>query len=222
MESSGEYKCSVENKHGQVEANLNLNVETTAAPVIAEQPKVKAPRKKSSVVLEASVAVASATEAAKSEESVEIQWQKDGQTIDTKTERRFSVTRKVSEVRSNETVVQLEIANATTEDQGDYTMVAKSDKGEIKSQKISVSEEQIKVAEAVKPEAGEEEEQAATALATTEVTEVKKKKKKTVKKKKKKVEEEPEINPPEIVSFLKNLVSWFLSYGVLKGYNHVE
>ena len=180
---------SVQNKHGEVNANLNLNVQES--PVIVDEPTVKKGTKKKSIILEASVA---------SKDAVDVEWVKEGQKIE---HQRAKVTRKTSATNQGETIVQLEIEAAGAGDVGDYQLVAKSGKTEIKSRKISLNEETIKMPPAEKVEDAPAEAEAAL---QPEVTEVKKKKKKVVKKKKKKKEEEEPLVAPEVVSFLRNLV----------------
>jgi len=116
-------------------------------------------------------------------------------------------------VRSDETVVQLQIDNATKKDAGDYQVVAKTEGGgEVSSRKVSLSEMELSPAKIGRPEdnepaseANEKEKAAAEALkADGEEQAVKKKKKKVVKKKKK--EKEEVIPAPEVVSFLKNQI----------------
>ena len=48
---------------------------------------------------------------------VQVEWFKEGQAIDTKREKKFSVVKKKSEVREGETIVQLEIKVFRIKDQ---------------------------------------------------------------------------------------------------------
>merc|ERR1712029_134759 len=122
-------------------------------------------KRKKSVILQCSVT---------GETDVKLAWSKDGQSLSTSTENResrFSVEKKASEVRSNETIVQLEILDASMEDKGSYELAATAPKtGETQKQKLILTEEQIKV----------------SLEAQEEKTEEPKKKKKGLKKKKKK------------------------------------
>merc|ERR1712107_883342 len=112
---------------------------------------------------------------------------------------RFTIEKKRSEVREGETIVQLEIQDTDSTDQGSYQLVAKSETGETQSQTVTLQEDQVKMEAAeVVPEAE------AASVASTEES-VKKKKKKVVKKKKKK-EEEKVIPKPELSSYLKNFI----------------
>ena len=61
------------------------------------------------------------------ETDVQLAWSKDGQSLATShesRESRFSVEKKASEVRQNETIVQLEILDASVEDKGSYELEA--------------------------------------------------------------------------------------------------
>merc|ERR1711872_1189828 len=179
-ENAGLYKCVVNNKYGEINANL--------APVIRDRPIVKKVEKKKSVVLQCAV---------QGTQDIDVQWFKEGQAISASKGARFSVEKKKSEVREGETIVQLEIHDTEITDQGSYQLVAKSETGETQSQTVTLQEEQVKMEAA---EASPE-----SVSAATEETSVKKKKKKVVKKKKKK-EAEKEIPKPELSSYLKNFI----------------
>ena len=69
-ENAGLYKCVVSNKHGEINANLSLNIEV--APVIRERPIVKKVEKKKSVVLQCAV---------QGTQDIDVQWFKEGQQI---------------------------------------------------------------------------------------------------------------------------------------------
>merc|ERR1712013_830162 len=185
-ENAGMYKCVVNNKYGEINANLALNIEV--APVIRDRPIVKKVEKKKSVVLQCAV---------QGTQDIDVQWFKEGQAISASKGARFSVEKKKSEVREGETIVQLEIMDTEITDQGSYQLVAKSETGETQSQTVTLQEEQVKMEAA---EASPE-----SVSAATEETSVKKKKKKVVKKKKKK-EAEKEIPKPELSSYLKNFI----------------
>ena len=60
----------VSNKHGEINANLSLNIEV--APVIRERPIVKKVEKKKSVVLQCAV---------QGTQDIDVQWFKEGQAI---------------------------------------------------------------------------------------------------------------------------------------------
>merc|ERR1712055_922561 len=168
-ENAGMYKCVVNNKYGEINANLSLNIEI--APVIRERPIIKKVEKKKSVVLQCAV---------QGSQDIDVQWFKEGQPISTDTGERFTVEKKRSEVREGETIVQLEIQDTDATDQGSYQLVAKSETGETQSQTVTLQEDQVKM-EAAEVSAEAE----AASVASTEES-VKKKKKKVVKKKKKK------------------------------------
>merc|ERR1712038_143996 len=186
-ENAGLYKCVVNNKYGEINANLSLNIEV--APVIRERPIVKKVEKKKSVVLQCAV---------QGTQDIDVQWFKEGQAISAKTGGRYSIEKKKSEVRDGETIVQLQIEDTEVTNQGSYQLVARSETGETQSQTVTLHEEAVKMDAAE----GTAEVDSVTA---TEDTSVKKKKKKVVKKKKKK-EVEKEVIKPEISSFLKNFI----------------
>merc|ERR1711997_1253190 len=126
-------------------------------------------------------------------ESIKIDWSKDGQELQTSEqsrESRFSIERKKSEQRSDQTVVQLEIMEASIDDKGSYELVATSTEGEKQSQTVVLTEEAIVASLAAQPD---------------EADGVKKKKKKIVKKKKKKAATK-EIKKPELSSYLRSLI----------------
>merc|ERR1712066_308834 len=175
-ENAGLYKCVVNNKYGEINANLSLNIEV--APVVRERPIVKKVEKKKSVVLQCTV---------QGTQDVDVQWFKEGRQIDSKRETRYSIEKKKSDVREGETIVQLEIEDPQPGDQGGYQLIAKSETGETQSQTVTLQEDQVKM-EAAEVSAEAE----AASVASTEES-VKKKKKKVVKKKKKAEEEEKVI-----------------------------
>merc|ERR1711936_905142 len=179
-ENAGLYKCVVNNKHGEINANLSLNIEV--APVIRERPIVKKVEKKKSVVLQCAV---------QSSQDIDVQWFKEGTAISAGKTSRYSVEKKKSEIRDGETIVQLQIEDTEINDQGSYQLVAKSETGETQSQTVTLQEDQVKM-EAAEVSAEAE----AASVASTE---------ESVKKKKKK-EEEKIIPKPELSSYLKNFI----------------
>ena len=188
-ENAGLYKCVVNNKYGEINANLSLNIEV--APVVRERPIVKKVEKKKSVVLQCAV---------QGTQDIDVQWFKEGHQISAREGGRYSIEKKKSEIRDGETIIQLQIEDTEVTDQGSYQLVARSETGETQSQTVTLHEE------AVKMEAAEGTADTVDAVTAAEETTVKKKKKKVVKKKKKK-EVEKEVIKPEISSFLKNFVS---------------
>lgn len=204
QKNAGVYKCMVTNEFGEVNANLTLNIQIAPedeadgghgvakeATLIAETTTVRktstsvsmSAKRKKSVLLQCSVS--------SPDPDVKVEWFKEGKAImatnEQTRESRYSVERKVSEQNAQQTIVQLEIQDATIMDSGQYELVATSALGEQQSQTITLTQEQIQ--------------------ASLEVEETKKKKKKIVKKKKVKKEEKKEAKVPEISSFLKSLVS---------------
>merc|ERR1711878_81965 len=171
-ENAGLYKCVVNNKFGEINANLSLNIEV--APVIRERPIVKKVEKKKSVVLQCAV---------QGTQDIDVQWFKEGHQISAKQGGRYSIEKKKSEIRDGETIVQLQIEDTEVTDQGSYQLVARSETGETQSQTVTLHEEAVKMDAAE----GTAEVDAASVASTEES--VKKKNKKVVKKKKKKEEE---------------------------------
>merc|ERR1712156_1012843 len=133
-ENAGLYKCVVNNKYGEINANLSLNIEV--APVIRDRPIVKKVEKKKSVVLQCAV---------QGTQDIDVQWFKEGQAIQATKGARFSVEKKKSEIREGETIVQLEIHDTEITDQGSYQLVAKSETGETQSQTVTLQEDQVKM-----------------------------------------------------------------------------
>merc|ERR1712029_762742 len=135
-ENAGLYKCVVNNKYGEINANLSLNIEV--APVIRERPI----EKKESVVLQCAV---------QGTQDIDVQWFKEGQQISAKQGGRYSIEKKKSEIRDGETIVQLQIEDTEINDQGSYQLVARSETGETQSQTVTLQEEQVKMEAAEAP-----------------------------------------------------------------------
>merc|ERR1712111_166676 len=178
-ENAGLYKCVVNNKYGEINANLSLNIEV--APVVRERPIVKKVEKKKSVVPQCAV---------QGTQDIDVQWFKEGQQISAKEGSRYSIEKKKSEIRDGETIVQLQIEDTEITDQGAYQLVARSETGETQSQTVTLQEEQVKM------EAAEGAADVVDSVTATEDTSVKKKKK----------EVEKKVIKPEISSFLKNFI----------------
>lgn len=116
---------------------------------------------------------------------------------------------KMDEVEETPKVVELERAKKDDEENPripDAAEIAAGKGKKAEAPKEEMSQEMPTIPESAKnPESTANPEEGEPILKTA--TDVKKKKKKKViKKKKKKEEEEEELEPPEIVSFLKNLV----------------
>merc|ERR1712111_308022 len=176
-ENAGLYKCVVNNKYGEINANLSLNIEV--APVVRERPMVKKVEKKKSVVLQCAV---------QGPQDIDVKWYKEGHQISAKEGSRYSIEKKKSEIRDGETIVQLQIEDTEITDQGAYQLVARSETGETQSQTVTLQEEQVKM------EAAEGAADVVDSVTATEDTSVKKK------------EKEKEVIKPEISSFLKNFI----------------
>merc|ERR1712226_1577488 len=105
-------------------------------------------------------------------------------------ESRFSIERKKSEAKENETIVSLEIMEASVEDKGNYELLAVTTEGQEEKQTVALTEEAIVASLAAQPD---------------EADSKPKKKKKIVKKKKKK-EAKKEVQKPELSSYLRSLI----------------
>merc|ERR1712141_907775 len=104
-------------------------------------------------------------------------------------ESRFSIERKKSEAKENETIVSLEIMEASVEDKGNYELLATTTEGQQEKQTVALTEEAIVASLAAQPDEGDAKP---------------KKKKKIVKKKKK--EEKKQVQKPELSSYLRSLI----------------
>merc|ERR1712088_243657 len=210
QEHAGIYKCIVKNEQGEINANLTLNIQvapedqvdssmaevserkgslvtrkTSTTTSTMEQTSITSTKRRKSVIMQCNVTG--------DHESIKIDWSKDGQELQTSEqsrESRFSIERKKSEQRSDQTVVQLEIMEASIDDKGSYELVATSTEGEKQSQTVVLTEEAIVASLAAQPD---------------EADGPKKKKKKIVKKKKKK-EEAKKVTKPELSSYLRSLI----------------
>lgn len=194
----------MKNEQGEINANLTLNIQVapedqvdstverkeslvtqkTSQTTVMEATSVTSTKRKKSVILQCMVA---------GDQEVKIEWTKEGKNIastEQTRESRFSVERKKSDVKENETIVTLEIMEASVEDKGKYELVAISTEGESQKQTVLLTEEAIVASLAAQPDEGDGG---------------KKKKKKIVKKKKKKAAAK-EIKKPELSSYLRSLV----------------
>merc|ERR1712064_184250 len=193
-------------EQGEINANLTLNIQVapedqvdstvverkeslvtkkTSQTTMVEQTSITSTKRKRSVILQCKVS---------GDQDVKVEWAKDGKelaTTEQTRESRYSVERKKSEAKEHETIVSLEIMEASVEDKGKYDLVAVSTEGEKQSQTVVLTEEAIVASLAAQPD---------------EADGVKKKKKKIVKKKKKK-EEKKEIKKPELSSYLRSLIA---------------
>merc|ERR1712113_1231480 len=124
---------------------------------------------------------------------VKIEWAKDGAEIastEQSRESRFSIERKKSEAKENETIVSLEIMEASVEDKGNYELLATTSEGQQEKQMVALTEEAIVASLAAQPDEGD----------------TKPKKKKKIVKKKKKKEEKKQVQKPELSSYLRSLI----------------
>merc|ERR1739844_79624 len=122
---------------------------TSTTTSTMEQTSITSTKRRKSVIMQCNVTG--------DHESIKIDWSKDGQELQ----------------RSDQTVVQLEIMEASIDDKGSYELVATSTEGEKQSQTVVLTEEAVVASLAAQPD---------------EADGPKKKKKKIVKKKKKKEE----------------------------------
>merc|ERR1739844_812797 len=151
---------------------------------MGESTAITSTKRKKSVILQCKV---------QGEQDVKIQWAKDGQEIastEQSRESRFSIERKKSEAKENETIVSLEIMGASVEDKGNYELLAVTTEGQEEKQTVALTEEAIVASLAAQPD---------------EADSKPKKKKKIVKKKKKK-EAKKEVQKPELSSYLRSLI----------------
>merc|ERR1712198_338413 len=208
QEHAGIYKCIVKNEQGEINANLTLNIQVapedqvdsssisvserkestvtrkTSTTTVMEETAITSTKRKKSVILQCKV---------QGESDVKIQWAKDGQEIastETSRESRFSIERKKSDVKENETIVSLEIMEASVEDKGNYELLATTTEGQEEKQTVALTEEAIVASLAAQPDEAD----------------AKPKKKKKIVKKKKKKEEKKQVQKPELSSYLRSLI----------------
>merc|ERR1711910_160564 len=150
QEHAGIYKCIVKNEQGEINANLTLNIQVAPEDQVDSSMTEVSERKGSLVTRKTSTkrrkSVIMQCNVTGDHESIKIDWSKDGQELQTSEqsrESRFSIERKKSEQRSDQTVVQLEIMEASIDDKGSYELVATSTEGEKQSQTVVLTEEAI-------------------------------------------------------------------------------
>uniref|UniRef100_A0A8D8XRW6 Titin n=1 Tax=Cacopsylla melanoneura TaxID=428564 RepID=A0A8D8XRW6_9HEMI len=124
-EDTGLYKCNIKNFHGELNANLTLNIEIV--PVIREVPKVVTISKKKTVVIECKVM---------SMYEPSVTWMKEKSSI--KEDNKHVVH--IEQVKDGEFNVKLEMHSVTDKDKGTYKLVAKNEKGEVTSAPVEVTE----------------------------------------------------------------------------------
>merc|ERR1712061_756733 len=169
QEHAGIYKCIVKNEQGEINANLTLNIQVapedqvdstverkeslvtrkTSQTTVMEQTSITSTKRRKSVILQCKVS---------GDQDVKVEWAKDGKGIATTEqtrESRYSVERKKSEANENETVVSLEIMEASVEDKGKYDLVAISTEGEKQKQTVVLTEEAIVESLAAQPDEGD-------------------------------------------------------------------
>lgn len=162
----------------------SVTKKTSTTTTVMEQTSITSTKRKKSVILQCAVS---------GESDVKIEWAKDKQellTTEQTRESRFSIERKKSEQKENETIVQLEIMDASLDDKGKYELTATSTEGEKQTQTVVLTEEAIVASLAAQPDE----------------TDGKPKKKKKIVKKKKKKEEKKAVQKPELSSYLRSLV----------------
>ena len=156
QDNAGIYKCIVKNEQGEINANLTLNIQ------VAPEDQVDSVERKESVTMRKTSQTTSTEQTTKTsvtrkrsvilqctvvgDTDVKIDWFKEGaelQTTESSAESRFGIEKKVSEVKGDETVVQLEIMEASVDDKGSYELVATSAEGEKQSQTVTLTEETI-------------------------------------------------------------------------------
>ena len=161
-----------------------------------EQTAITSTKRKKSVILQCKV---------QGDSDVKIEWAKDGAEIastEQSRESRFSIERKKSEAKENETIVSLEIMEASVEDKGNYELLATTSEGQQEKQMVALTEEAIVASLAAQPDEGD----------------AKPKKKKKIVKKKKKKEEKKQVQKPELSSYLRSLVRRI----VVSGFKNIQ
>merc|ERR1712242_417830 len=152
QEHAGIYKCIVKNEQGEINANLTLNIQVAPedqVDSVMEQTSITSTKRKKSVILQCKVS---------GDPDVQVEWAKDGKEIATSSqtrESRFSIERKQSEQKEHETIVSLEIMEASVEDKGKYDLVAISTEGEKQKQTVVLTEEAIVESLAAQPDEGD-------------------------------------------------------------------
>ncbi|XP_037071186.1 twitchin-like [Pollicipes pollicipes] len=124
-EDAGLYKCSVKNEAGEINANLTLNIEVV--PEMRQQPRVIVIRERRVVIIESRITCVNRPN---------VQWLHQMRQV-TGDSRRSVIVEQVSQ---GEYAVKLEINGASAADRGEYQLVARNEKGEVKSQPVTVSE----------------------------------------------------------------------------------
>merc|ERR1712106_1033161 len=131
----GVYKCHIANVFGELNANLNLNIEV--APTIKTQPRVVSIINRKCII---ECMVMSSSQPACSWFHMENK---------VKLDSRHCIT--VNEDGEGSYKCQMEIMKMTKEDAGIYKMIAKNDKGETTSEVIELSADQIEEKPLEKP-----------------------------------------------------------------------
>merc|ERR1712156_933509 len=161
-----------------------MGTRKTSTTTVMEQTAITSTKRKKSVILQCKV---------QGDSDVKIEWAKDGAEIastEQSRESRFSIERKKSEAKENETIVSLEIMEASVEDKGNYELLATTSEGQQEKQMVALTEEAIVASLAAQPDEGD----------------AKPKKKKKIVKKKKKKEEKKQVQKPELSSYLRSLI----------------
>jgi len=195
VEDKGNYELLATTSEGQQEKQMVALTEEAIVASLAAQPDEgdAKPKKKKKIVKKKK----------KKEEKKQVQKpelssylrsliKKEGEIASTEQSResRFSIERKKSEVKENETIVSLEIMEASVEDKGNYELLATTSEGQQEKQMVALTEEAIVASLAAQPDEGD----------------AKPKKKKKIVKKKKKKEEKKQVQKPELSSYLRSLI----------------
>ncbi|KAF0296563.1 Twitchin [Amphibalanus amphitrite] len=124
-EDAGLYKCNIKNEAGDINANLTLNIEVV--PEVRQQPRVVVVRERRVVVIETRITCVN---------EPNVRWLHEQRQV--AMDSRHNVV--IQQVSQGEYAVKLEIEEATESDRGQYQLVAKNEKGEVKSQAVTVTE----------------------------------------------------------------------------------
>merc|ERR1711972_835972 len=128
---ASQYKCNVRNKYGEINANLNLNIEL--APEIKSPPKVVKLEMHKACEIECFV---------KADSLPQFEWVREDKSE--KIEHKITEDKqhkvKIEQTTKGEYRVSLEVSQFEKEEMGKYKLVAKNEKGVAKSKEVNVEE----------------------------------------------------------------------------------
>ena len=123
----GAYKCVIKNTHGELIANLNLNIEAQEVkkgepPVFIEKPKITTEKSDKLIIMECLV---------KSDPKPDVTWEFEGKVISDKSARIKKSIKSGS--KENTYILRLELTDPEVDDRGLYTCKVKNTYGETKA-----------------------------------------------------------------------------------------